>query len=157
MTEKKNILVTGATGQQGGAIARELLKSGYSIKAMTRNPDSEKAQALAGLGAELIQGDLDDALSLERAVSDVWGVYSVQNTWEAGVEKEEEQGKRLAEIAKKAGIRHFVYSSVGSAHRSTTRPTRRYDPGVGASVCVGIRSVIVRRVSRMSTQRFCTK
>ncbi len=122
MIEEKTILVTGATGQQGGAIARELLKYGHSVKAMTRKPESEKAQALAQLGAEIIKGDLDDALSLEKAVSGVWGVYSVQNTWEAGVEKEEEQGKRLAEIAKKAGVGHFVYSSVGSAHRSTGIP-----------------------------------
>ncbi len=122
MTEKKNILVTGATGQQGGAIARELLKHGHHVKAMTRKPESEKAQALANLGAEIIHGDLDDAHSLEKAVSGAWGVYSVQNTWEAGVEKEEEQGKRLAGIAKKTGVEHFVYSSVGSAQRSTGIP-----------------------------------
>ena len=99
MTENKNILVTGGTGQQGGAIARELLKHDYIVKAMTRNPESDKAQALAGLGAEIIQGDLDDTRSLEMALRGVWGVYSVQNTWEAGVENEDEQGKRLVEIA----------------------------------------------------------
>jgi len=122
MTEKKNILVTGATGQQGGAIARELLKHGHSVKAMTRKPEGEKAKALASLGAEIIRGDLDDAQSLEEAVSGAWGVYSVQNTWEAGVKKEEEQGNRLAGIAKKAGVEHFVYGSVGSAQRSTGIP-----------------------------------
>ena len=63
MIEKKNILVTGATGQQGGAIARELLKHGHSVKTMTRKPEGEKAQALASLGAEIIRGDLDDAHS----------------------------------------------------------------------------------------------
>ena len=122
MNKKEKILVTGATGHQGGAVARELLERGYDVAAMTRKPDGEKAKGLAELGATIIQGDLDDAASLQRAVKDVWGVYSVQNTWEAGVEKEEQQGKRFAEISKEAGVQHFVYSSVGSAHRNTGIP-----------------------------------
>lgn len=116
------ILVTGATGNQGGAVALYLLKSGYKVRAMTRKPQVEKAGILKNLGAEVVQGDFDDAKSLELAIEGVWGVFSVQNTWEAGVEREEEQGKRFAEIAKKKGIFHFVYSSVGSAHRSTGIP-----------------------------------
>jgi uncharacterized protein YbjT (DUF2867 family) len=122
MTESKKILVTGATGQQGGAVARELLACGYNVRAMTRKPKEEKAQALAKLAAEIIQGDLDDSASLQRATKDVWGVFAVQNTWEAGVEKEEQQGIRLAEVSQKAGVQHFVYSSVGSAHRNTGIP-----------------------------------
>ncbi len=120
--EKKTVLVTGATGQQGGAVAAELLAHGFRVKAMTRHPESEKAKALKGRGAEIIKGDLDDPQSLERAMSGNWGLFAVQNTWEAGVEKEEVQGKRTAEIAKKAGIEHFVYTSVGSAHRNTGIP-----------------------------------
>jgi uncharacterized protein YbjT (DUF2867 family) len=116
------ILVTGATGNQGGSVARELLASGYRVKAMTRNPTSEAAQALAAQGAELIGADLDDPSSLEKALADLWGVFAVQNTWEAGVEREEEQGKRIAEIARRQGVQHYVYSSVGSAHRSTGIP-----------------------------------
>jgi uncharacterized protein YbjT (DUF2867 family) len=122
MTDKNTILVTGATGQQGGAVARELLTRGYPIRALTRNPESDSAGELAKLGAELIQGDLDDAASLEKAVGGAWGVFAVQNTWEAGVENEEVQGKRIAEIAKKQNVQHFVYSSVGSAHRNTGIP-----------------------------------
>lgn len=122
MADQKSVLVTGATGQQGGTVARKLLADGYRVRAMTRKPDSERAKELVKLGAEAIQGDLDDAASLERAVQGVWGVFAVQNTWEAGVEKEEVQGKRLAEIAKAAGVQHFVYSSVGSAHRHTGIP-----------------------------------
>ena len=95
MADNRNILVTGATGKQGGAVARELLAKGYPIRAMTRNPDAENARALAKLGAEIVRGDFDDAASLTQAVKGVWGVFSVQNTWEAGVEREEEQGKRL--------------------------------------------------------------
>jgi len=121
-TGKNLILITGATGQQGGAIAHELLARGHKIRAFTRNPDSAAAQALAKLGAEIAQGDLDDTASIERALAGAWGAYAVQNTWEAGVEKEEEQGKRFAQIARKAGIQHFVYSSVASAHRNTGIP-----------------------------------
>lgn len=116
------ILVTGATGQQGGAVARELLAAGHTVRAMTRNPASEAAKALAGLGAELVQGDLNDEGSLVRAVEGAWGVFAVQNTWEAGVEGEEEQGKRLARVAREHGVKHYVYTSVGSADRKTGIP-----------------------------------
>lgn len=116
------ILVTGATGQQGGAVARELLARKYPVRAMTRKPASDAAKALGKLGAEIVKGDLDDAESLKRAFAGVWGVFAVQNTWEAGVEKEEVQGKRTAELAKQSGVQHFVYTSVGSAHRKTGIP-----------------------------------
>ncbi len=122
MSESKTVLVTGATGQQGGATAYELLKNGFNVRAMTRNPGSDKAQALKKAGAEIVQGDLNDAASLEKALNGAWGVFAVQNTWEAGVEGEEEQGKRFAELAKKTGVQHYVYTSVGSAHRNTGIP-----------------------------------
>jgi uncharacterized protein YbjT (DUF2867 family) len=120
--DKDAILVTGATGNQGGAAARELLANGCRVKAMTRNPTSEAAQALVAEGAEVVRADLDDPSSLESALAGVWGVFAVQNTWEAGVEREEEQGKRIAEIARRQGVQHYVYSSVGSAHRATGIP-----------------------------------
>jgi uncharacterized protein YbjT (DUF2867 family) len=116
------ILITGATGQQGGATARELLSRGHKVVAMTRSPDGDAAKNLQAQGAQVVQGNLDDAASLERSMSGMWGVFSVQNTWEAGVEQEEVQGKRLAEVAKKVGVQHFVYTSVGSAHRKTGIP-----------------------------------
>jgi uncharacterized protein YbjT (DUF2867 family) len=119
---KDTILVTGATGQQGGAVARELLAHGHKVWAMTRKPSGDSAKALAALGADIVQGDLDNAPSLQRAVQGVWGLFAVQNTWEAGVAREEAQGKQVAEIAKKAGIQHYVYSSVGSADRKTGIP-----------------------------------
>ncbi|MGE5892955.1 MAG: NmrA/HSCARG family protein [bacterium] len=119
---KDIILVTGATGRQGGAVARHLLDRGYKVRAMTRNPKSDRALALNNLGATVIKADFDDPKSLEKALEGIWGVYSVQNTWEAGVEREEEQGKRFAKLAREKGVGHFVYSSVGSAHRSTGIP-----------------------------------
>jgi uncharacterized protein YbjT (DUF2867 family) len=122
MAPRGKILVTGATGKQGGAVAHQLLDRGYPVRAMTRKPDGPAAKALAARGAEVVQGDLDDAASLDRALAEVWGVWAVQNTWEAGVEREEEQGKRLAKEAREKGVQHYVYTSVGSAHRKTGIP-----------------------------------
>jgi uncharacterized protein YbjT (DUF2867 family) len=122
MADSKMILVSGATGQQGGSVARELLARGYRVRAMTRKPQSEPALSLARLGAQLAQGDLDDEASVARALAGAWGAFAVQNTWEAGVEKEEVQGKRFAKAAREAGVQHFVYSSVASAHRQTGIP-----------------------------------
>ena len=116
------ILVTGATGHQGGAVARALLAGGHKVRAMTRKPDGEAARALAGKGAEVVRGDLDDAASLDEALAGAWGVFAVQNTWEAGVEGEERQGVRLAELARRVGVQHYVYTSVASAHRRTGIP-----------------------------------
>jgi len=116
------ILVTGATGQQGGATARELLAAGHKVRAMTRNPDGDAAKALAALGAEVVRGDLDDADSLKAAMTGAWGVFAVQNTWEAGVEQEEVQGKRQIAVAKEVGVPHYVYTSVQSAERNTGIP-----------------------------------
>jgi uncharacterized protein YbjT (DUF2867 family) len=121
-TGKDLIVVTGATGRQGGAIARELLAKGHKVRAMTRRPDSPNAKDLAKLGAVVTAGDLDDPASLERAVAGAWGVFAMQNTWEAGVEREEIQGKSLAEVAHRKGVQHFVYSSVGSANLETGIP-----------------------------------
>jgi len=123
MANEKTILITGATGKQGGATLRHLAeRGGFKLRAMTRKPDGDAAKALSALGAEVVVGDLDDEKSLERAVAGAWGVFAVQNTWEAGVEREEEQGKRLAKVARDKGVQHFVYTSVGSANRRTGIP-----------------------------------
>ena len=118
----KTVVITGATGKQGGAVARSLAGQGFQIKAMTRKPQGDAVRALKQLGAEIVQGDLDDAESLKRVLNGAWGAFAVQNTWEAGVEREEEQGKRFALIAREQGVQHFVYSSVGSANRHTGIP-----------------------------------
>lgn len=123
MATQQTVVITGATGKQGGATLRHLTRlGGFKLKAMTRKPDGDAARALAALGAEIVTGDLDDAASLERALAGAWGLFAVQNTWEAGVVVEEEQGKRLANVARAQGIQHIVYSSVGSAHKNTGIP-----------------------------------
>jgi uncharacterized protein YbjT (DUF2867 family) len=121
----KLVLVTGATGKQGGAVVRHLSSVGepadatFRVRALTRDPSKESARRLTSKGVEVVQGDLDDAGSVERALEGADGVFSVQNFWETGFDREVEQGIRIADAAKKAGVEHFVYSSVGSAHRST--------------------------------------
>lgn len=119
---KDVILVTGATGGQGGAVARELLGAGHKVRALTRNPDSDKAKALAAQGAEVVKGDLSDPASLEKAHEGAWGVFAVQTPYEGGPDQETEHGVRQADLVKKAGVSHLVYSSVGSAHRATGIP-----------------------------------
>lgn len=122
MADERIVLITGATGKQGGSVARALAGKGFRLRAMTRKPEGDAAKAVAAIGAELVAGDLDDGASLKKALAGAWGVFGVQNTWEAGVEREEEQGKRLAQLAREAGVQHYVYSSVGSAHRRTGIP-----------------------------------
>jgi uncharacterized protein YbjT (DUF2867 family) len=92
---------------------------GWKLRALTRNPNSYAAKQLAGQGVELAQGDLDDPGSLERAARGVYGTYSVQDFWTVGARREVQQGKNLAEVAKKVGVEHFVYSSAGGAERNS--------------------------------------
>ncbi len=117
------VLVCGATGSQGGAVARSLLDRGFRVRALTRDPHKPEAQALAEQGAEVVQGDMEDRSSMDQVlVEGIYGVFSVQNFWEAGYDREVHQGKIVADAAKMAGVEHFVYSSVGSAHRQTGIP-----------------------------------
>jgi uncharacterized protein YbjT (DUF2867 family) len=122
MTSDRTILITGVTGNQGGAVARALQGKGFRLRGLTRKPDSERAAALARHGVDVVKGDLDDEGTLRRALADAWGVFGVQNTLEAGVAREEEQGKRLATLAREGGIEHYVYTSVASAHKRTGVP-----------------------------------
>lgn len=110
------ILVTGATGAQGGALVPLLLKQGFAVRALTRNPAKPAGRALAAQGCEVVAGDLDDEASLERACAGVYGVFALQNFWEQGVgyQREIDQGCRLARAAKKAGVQHFVQTSVAN-------------------------------------------
>jgi uncharacterized protein YbjT (DUF2867 family) len=123
MTEGQNaqrsILVCGATGKQGGAVARSLLDRGFRVRALTRDPQKPEAQDLADQGVEVVQGDMEERSAMDRALEGAYGVFSVQNFWETGYHREVQQGRTVADAAKAAGVEHCVYSSVGSAHRRT--------------------------------------
>ena len=116
------ILVTGATGKQGGAAARHLLQQGFRVRALTRDRTKPSSQALAQKGAEVVTGDLNDHADIEHALEGVSGVFSVLNFFETGYEGEVRQGVTLADAAKAANVQHFVYSSVGSAYKKTGIP-----------------------------------
>src|SRR3954464_2205824 len=122
MANDRTILITGVTGHQGGAVARALQDKGFHLRGMTRKPESPQAVALARHGVDIVKGDLDDEATLRRALAGAWGVFGVQNAQEAGVEREEAQGKRLATLAREAGVEHYVYTSVGSAQKRTGIP-----------------------------------
>lgn len=125
MAQKKNdrtILVTGATGHQGGAVIAQLQAKHFPVRALTRNPDKPQARQLVGHGTEVVRGDMNDGDSLSRAVEGVYGIFSVQTPAEHGSAVEVRQGINLADAAKRARVGHFVYSSVGSADQNTGIP-----------------------------------
>jgi uncharacterized protein YbjT (DUF2867 family) len=115
----RTVLVIGATGRQGGAVIRHMLPKGWKLRALTRKTDDSMVQSLTSQGLEVVKGDLEDPASLERAARGVYGVYSVQDFWAVGAKREVQQGKNMADAAKKAGVEHFVYSSVGGAERNS--------------------------------------
>jgi uncharacterized protein YbjT (DUF2867 family) len=122
MTSDRTILITGVTGNQGSAVAQALQGSGFHLRGLTRTPGSERAAVLARNGVEVVKGDLDDEASLRRVLAGAWGVFGVQNSLGVGVEREEEQGKRLATLAREVGVQNYVYTSVGSANKRTGVP-----------------------------------
>ena len=121
MSDNKIILVTGATGKQGGAAARSLVQQGFKVKALTRHPDSKQASALKDLNIAVVQGDLDDDATLRAQLQNAYGVFSVQ-TFERGIKREIRQGIDLATLAAASGIKHFVYASVAGADLKTGIP-----------------------------------
>lgn len=122
MTEGNQILVTGATGAQGGAVVRELLAKGRGVRALTRNPSSPAAQALSAKGVELVTADFEDRASLERAIRGTSTVFAMSTFFESGAEAETRQGINLVTASAQAGIRHIVYTSVAGAERATGIP-----------------------------------
>jgi uncharacterized protein YbjT (DUF2867 family) len=114
---EKTVLVTGATGRQGGAVAASLLADGWHVRALTRDPESPKAKALKEAGAEVVAGDLDDRASLDAAAANAFGVFSVHaGAYEGGpyghdLDHERRSAANLGAAAKAAGVRHVVHSS----------------------------------------------
>ncbi|MFO0635097.1 MAG: NmrA/HSCARG family protein [Nannocystaceae bacterium] len=115
------ILVTGATGKQGGAVARGLLRHGHTVRAFTRKADSAAAKALADAGAQIVVGALEDRAALDRAIAGADAVFAMGTPFEQGPEVEVQQGLNAADAAKAAGA-YLVYTSVGSADRATGIP-----------------------------------
>jgi uncharacterized protein YbjT (DUF2867 family) len=116
VSEKKVVAIIGATGAQGGGLARAILadtRSPFRVRAVTRNPSSDASRALREAGAEVVQADTDDAPSLERAFSGAYGAYCVTNFWEHfSVEREVAQAGNMAAAAESAGVQHLIWSTL---------------------------------------------
>ena len=129
MSNTRIIAVTGATGAQGGALARAILSDksgGFSCRAITRDPAKEKARALANAGAEVVQADLDDIDSLKRAFDGADAVYGVTNFWEHfSAEKEKAQAKNIADAAKASGVGHVIWSTLEDTRKLMSPDDKR--------------------------------
>lgn len=119
--KNKTILVTGATGQQGGAAMRHLQQKGFSVRAVTRDPNQPEARGLVGHGTEVVRGDLEKPETFAPALEDIHGIFSVQGL-EGGVESEIRQGMNLVDAASRSQVNQFVYSSVSGADKNTGIP-----------------------------------
>jgi len=121
MADKKVIAVLGATGAQGGGLARAILadpEGGFAARAVTRNAKSPKAQELAKLGAEITVADVDDGQSLEKAFEGAYGAYCVTFYWEHhSPEREAAQIESMARAAKRAGLKHVIWSTLEDTRR----------------------------------------
>src|SRR6266566_955408 len=122
MSDKLNVLVTGASGKQGGHLVRELLVRGHSVRALTRKPESPAAVALAERGVTIVSGDFEDQGSLERAARGVDTVFAMGTPLESNAETETREGINIVRAASTAGVRHLVYSSIAGADRATGIP-----------------------------------
>lgn len=117
--DRRLILVTGATGAQGGSVTRHLLKRGtFGVRALTRDPDSAKAEALRQAGAEVVRGDLEDPAGLRAALDGCYGCYGVTNFWEH-FEREAELGRNLVDAVAASGVEHFVFSTLPNVKQLT--------------------------------------
>ncbi len=122
MPKPITVAVAGATGKQGGAVARLLLDRGHQVRALTRQPGSQAAASLHVLGADLYEADLDDNAAVQRAAQGADAFFLMATPYAEGVEAEVRQARQAAKAAKEAGVKHIVYSSVASADRKTGIP-----------------------------------
>jgi uncharacterized protein YbjT (DUF2867 family) len=121
MGQKLTVVVTGATGKQGGAVLKSLLERGHEVRAVTRSTDSAKARALGNAGVTLVRASLEDTAALTRALEGATSLFAMTTPFEGGPQAETRQGVSAANAAKAAGV-HLVFTSVGSADRNTGVP-----------------------------------
>jgi uncharacterized protein YbjT (DUF2867 family) len=150
------VMVIGATGQQGGATARQLLEQGWIVHALVRDPGSAAATALRAAGAELVVGDLDDPASLRAAMRGVSGVFLALTMMAgprisaAGVVAEQRRGTSVVDIAHECGIRHLVYSSINGAEAGSGIPYYESKTRIEERIrSLGLAATILRPVSFM--------
>jgi uncharacterized protein YbjT (DUF2867 family) len=121
MAQELTVVVTGSTGNQGGAVARGLLERGHKVRAVTRDPNSSQAKSLANAGATLVAASLEDTVAITKALQGATSLFAMTTPFGGGVDAETRQGVAAADAAKAAGV-HLVFNSVGSANRQTGVP-----------------------------------
>ncbi|XP_059125137.1 nmrA-like family domain-containing protein 1 [Peromyscus eremicus] len=121
MADKKLVVVFGATGAQGGSVARTVLEDGtFRVRVVTRNPEQRAAKELKLRGAEVVRGDQDDEASMELALTGAHAAFIVTNYWEkCSRDREVKQGKLLADLAKRLGLHYVVYSGLENISKLT--------------------------------------
>ncbi len=122
MSNQRVVLVTGATGSQGGSVVQALLERGYKVRGMTRNADSSAAEKLKLQGVEVVAGDFVDQDSLVCAATGVDTIFTMTTPFEQGVEVETAQGIAITNAARQVGVGHLIYSSVANADKATGVP-----------------------------------
>jgi uncharacterized protein YbjT (DUF2867 family) len=153
MTRKLTVVVTGSTGKQGGAVARDLLERGHKVRAVTRDPNSKQAKLLANAGASLVTASLEDTAAITKALEGATSLFAMTTPF-GGTEAEIRQGVATADAAKAAGV-HLVFTSVGSANRQTGVPHFDSKHEVEKHIAkVGARATILAPVAFMENLYF---
>ena len=153
MAHELTVVVTGSTGKQGGAVARALLERGHTVRAVTRDPNSSQAKALAKAGATIVAASVEDAAAITKALEGATSLFAM-TTPSGGTEAETRQGVGAADAAKAAGV-HLVFTSVGSANRQTGIPHFDSKYEVEKHIArIGVRATILAPVSFMENLSF---
>lgn len=156
MTQRLTVVVTGSTGKQGGAVARELLERGHKVRAVTRDPNSSQARSLADAGASLVTASLEDTAAIIKALEGATSLFAMTTPF-GGTEAEIRQGVAAADAAKAAGV-HLVFTSVGSANRQTGVPHFDSKYEVEKHIAKGnVRATILAPVAFMENLYFVKK
>ena len=154
MPQQLTVVVTGSTGKQGGAVARGLLERGHKVRAVTRDPHSSQAKALANAGAALVTASLEDGAALAKALDGATSLFAMTTPFGGGTEGETRQGLAAADAAKAAGV-HLVFTSVGSADRQTGIPHFDSKYEVEEHIAkIGVRATVLAPVYFMENLHF---
>ena len=154
MTQELTVVVTGSTGNQGGAVARDLLERGHKVRAVTRDPNSRQAKSLANAGATLVAASLEDTAAITKALEGATSLFAMTTPFGGGTEAETRQGVAAADAAKAAGV-HLVFTSVNSANRQTAVPHFDSKYEVEKHIAkVGVRATILAPVYFMENLYF---
>ena len=154
MSKKLTVVVTGATGKQGGAVVRNLLDRGHAVRAVTRDTSSSKAGELSKLGVTLVRASFEDTAALTKALEGATSLFAMTTPFQVGTEAETRQGISAADAAKAAGV-HIVFNSAGSANRQTGVPHFDSKYAVEEHISrIGVRATVLAPVYFMENLYF---